>query len=69
MATTVVKEEKESSNSGCLKMSFILVALCLFLLWYNDMWIFSSENEPNNSASEQVVGDLESGGVKMLPSN
>ncbi len=67
VATTVVKEEKESSNSGCLKMSFILVALCLFLLWYNDMWIFSSENEPNNSASEQVVGDLESGGSENAP--
>ena len=47
--------EDESSNSGCIKTILILAALCLFLLWYNDMWIFSPDAESNNTPSEQVA--------------
>ena len=50
------KSEDESSNGGCLKTILVVVALCLFLLWYNDIWFFSQERvDSNDSHNEQVV--------------
>ena len=64
VATTVVKEEKESSNSGCLKMFFVLVALCLFLLWYNDMWFFSpKDNVVTDYPNEHIVSSSNTTGT------
>lgn len=64
VATTVVKEEKENSNSGCLKMFFVLVALCLFLLWYNDMWFFSpKDNVVTDYPNEHIVSSSNTTGT------
>ena len=65
VTTTVVNEEKESSNSGCLKMFFILVALCLFLLWYNDMWFFSpKDNVVTDYPSKHIVSSSNTTGTE-----
>lgn len=47
------KSENANSSSGCLKTIFLVAALCIFLLWYNDMWIFSSKNDSNDTPIEQ----------------
>ena len=48
------KSEYKSSNGGCIKTIVFLAALCIFLFWYNDLWIFSpKEDIVINPTSEQ----------------
>ena len=57
--------EDESSSGGCFKTILILAALCLFLLWYNDWWIFSpKEDIANETPSEQVVSNVDNSSTK-----
>lgn len=57
--------EDESSNGGCLKTILVIAALCLFLLWYNDWWIFSpKEDIANETPSEQVVSNIDNSSTK-----
>lgn len=58
------KSPEDSSNSGCYKSVFGLIAFCLVLLWYNDLWFFSHkevvDDTPTNGRlinSEMPVRD------------
>ena len=59
------KSEDESSNGGCLKTILVIAALCLFLLWYNDWWIFSpKEDIADETPSEQIVRNVDNSFTK-----
>ena len=54
--TSTNNSKDESSSGGCLKTILAIAALCLFLLWYNNWWIFSpKEDVVDDSQSEQVL--------------
>lgn len=57
--------EKENSVSGWLLSVLIVVVTFLFTTWFNNWWIFSPKEEIlNDSQSEQVVDNSESGNVE-----
>ncbi len=54
------KSENANSSNGCLKTILGVTALCIFILWYNDMWFFTpKEVIANETPSKQVDSNVD----------
>ena len=59
-------DDNDGCNTGCIKTIFIIIALGLFLLWYYDLWIFSSKEEiPSVTPSEEVANSQDDNDVTI----
>lgn len=58
--TLTDNSENERFNIGCLKVILGLVALSFFVLWYNDIWFFTSKEEKTDESHIEQFSNTDS---------